>query len=120
LFSCTKDEIIEKDFSGTYSGVLTCEGTSYLNGKEIELIITKGFEGLHYTVDLGDDVIFNATQKENVLTIYKQTLNEGGDVDVITLEATFTFNDNDDLVFKFKHKVDDEPENNCEGILKKK
>jgi len=120
VLSCTKDIIVEKDFSGNYQGVLECNGLSSINGLEIDLKILKTNDDLKYTIELDEDVIFNATQKENILTIYKQTLNKGGDVDVITFEGTFKYNDDGDLFFKFKHKVDDEPENNCSATIKKK
>lgn len=74
------------DFTGSYLTEFNCEGDlSEANGEEIVIIITRAPGNDLYSIDLGDDVVFQGIQTDNLLVIEEQTLNEEFDFDVITL-----------------------------------
>lgn len=117
--SCSKDKETFFDFSGIYTGEISCTGPlSSDNGETFVVTITKK-EGLTYSVDLTDGVVLTAIQSENVLWIDKQIINEGKDFDVITIDGSFTKLTDTELGFEFTHDVDDEGESKCASVVEK-
>jgi len=123
--SCTSenDTLIEEtliDFSGIYEGQLNCTGEMSSDvGESITIIITKTSKEDSYSIDLGDEVVFNATQIDNVLNIEAQTLNEEQEFDVISMVGEIRMVD-EEMMFDFTHSVDDEGESSCSFPLTKK
>lgn len=116
LFSSCGDteEII--DFSGIYIGPISCMGESHeVNGEEATFTISKtGAES--YNVDLGDDLVFTATQERNELIIGKQTANEGNGFDEVTLDGRIRSIENG-ISMVFNASVDDEGQSSCDMEL---
>ena len=124
IIACSSEaeiEIAEKvNFSGTYLTEIKCDGSlSDSYGEIVTIIISSTSATDTYTVDLGDEVIFQAIQENNRLIIEEQTLNEDGDFDVVTLEGELAIQSNDEVEFNFEHEVDDEGRSSCSLILVK-
>ncbi len=115
FLSCNENDSETVNFAGTYEGILDCSGP--LESEDFQIIIVSTGENT-YTVDFGDDVIFNATQADDILTIPEQTLNADLGFDVVTmsgimtkLEPEFTFR------LSIEHQVDSEGISNCDNTL---
>lgn len=111
--SCSSETEALIDFSGQYEGKLDCEGDlkdSY--GESITIVITKSAGENGYLVDFGDDVVFEASQSDNVLEINPQTINEDQDFDQVFMDGEITLTNNE-FMLDFMSRTDDEPESTC-------
>ncbi|HLO56591.1 MAG TPA: hypothetical protein VK169_20005 [Saprospiraceae bacterium] len=104
LFSCSKEETI--NFAGIYNGELSCSGDlESENGENLSLVILSTNEN-NYTIDFGDEVIFQGVEIGNTLNIPDQILNENESFDVIKLKGSIQFISGDQYRFTFDHEVD--------------
>lgn len=125
LISCSSENesVMEEaliDFSGIYEGKLNCTGElSDDVGEEIEIKITKIGDTDTYSIDMGDEIIFIATQLQNELIIEAQTVNEGQGFDEVSMVGEIRMID-EELMFDCTYSVDDEGESTCSIPLIKK
>ncbi len=123
--SCTsEEELVEQDitidFTGSYSGELTCVGELGDDAESTAIRIEKLDDNLQtYSLFFEDDVTFEGVQQENMLLIEKQIFNEGGEFDVITMEGRIEAMENAAFLFENTYSVDDEGESTCQGTLVK-
>lgn len=124
--SCQGDEsenmILPENFVGIWEiAVLDCTGSIDDEAEYIgqAIVITEDKESDDLLVDFGDDTIFKAYVESDQLIINTQTINEGGEFDVVTLSAVAEMNDDDSVEMEFTHNVDDEGVSNCVMILQK-
>lgn len=104
LFSCSKEETI--NFAGIYNGELSCSGDlESENGENLSLVILSTNEN-NYTIDFGDEVIFQGVGIGNTLNIPDQILNENESFDVIKLKGSIQFISGDQYRCTFDHEVD--------------
>jgi|GEM_PF-4013080 len=76
------------DYSGTYEGILACtQGSEYEAYELLSIIITKQSEQ-DYMLNLGDDIILDATKTSEGLKVEAQKIGEGQDFDFFTIEGT--------------------------------
>lgn len=88
MASCSSEDDAPIDYSGVYDGTLICTGELVEEtGEEAVITISADAEG-KYTVDLGEDIVFDAVVVDDILVIAKQYLNEGGDFDSFAFEGT--------------------------------
>lgn len=117
--SCSNDtelteEVTAIEFVGVYTGNFECTGDLMeANTELMEIEVIKNTDA-NYTIDLGDDVRFEAIANENVLSIAEQVFNEGGDFDVVTFSGKITYQlETEEYMFTFTHDVDNEGISNC-------
>ncbi len=110
----------ELNFEGTYSGSIMCNGEmSEDNGDEFSITITKKDENDLYFIDLGDELIFEGIQKNSIIMIEEQVLNEEENFDVVTFSGEINMITEGSLNFYFSHKVDNEGSSSCDLILER-
>lgn len=115
MTSCSEDvEVV--DFSGVYVGPLNCIGAVHQeNGTEAIFTITRINEE-QYTLDIGDDITYTATQEESVLKIPQQTANEGNGFDEVTFDGEIK-KTGLGINAIFTVSVDDEGDSSCDMEL---
>lgn len=123
LTACNQDPINEPiditDFTGDYIGVLECTGDLWgETGSTLLITIAKkpGSEK-DYTIVFEDDVQFDATVEDKILSIPNQVFNEEFDFDQVRMKGTLVELDPGKLNFNFVSVVDDEPSSQCTSIL---
>ena len=123
--SCQKEEQVDIVEVQSFVGIwriaqLDCSGVlgEWEDYQDYNIVISENTTNDDLRVDFGDGVIFDAHTNNGNLVIERQTLNEGGDFDVVTLSAVAEMREDETIYMEFTHSVDDEGLSQCSMYLR--